>query len=418
MSYSLTVLNYLKVAKLDKKTGLAPLSLRVTIGGERVEISAKRSWDPARWDKEAGKAKGTKEDARTLNTYLETLRAKLNKHFNQLLTGDEPVTAELLKNTFQNKVARSKSIMEVLTYHNDQVAARVGTDYAPATLRRYRVGLKKVKLFLKQQYQRADMPLDQLNRRFITEFEHFLKTVEGIQHNTAMNYIKYLKKTVLLAISYDWLEKNPFQGLKHSVREVTREFLSTEELARMVEKPFSIRRLDEVRDIFVFSCYTGYAYADVLKLTPDHILTGINGKKWIMTQRIKTETRSNVPLLPPALAILAKYAQDPECLAKERLLPVKSNQKMNAYLKEVADMCGITKPLTFHIARHTFATTVTLTNGVPIETVSSMLGHKNLRTTQIYAKVVEHKVGEDMDRLEARLAKPAVLASSLRELSA
>jgi len=325
------------------------------------------------------------------------------------------VTAELLKNAFLNKVAPSKSIMEVLDYHNAQVAARVGTDYAPATLRRYRVGLKKVKMFMKHQYQRTDMPLDQLNRRFITEFEHFLKTVEGIQHNTSMNYIKYLKKTVLLALSYEWLDKNPFVGIKHSIREVTREFLSTEELARMVEKPFSIRRLDEVRDIFVFSCYTGYAYADVLKLTPDHILTGINGKKWIMTQRIKTETRSNVPLLPPALAILAKYAQDPECLAKERLLPVKSNQKMNAYLKEVADMCGITKPLTFHIARHTFATTVTLTNGVPIETVSSMLGHKNLRTTQIYAKVVEHKVGEDMDRLEARLAVPA---NSLRELSA
>ena len=383
-----------------------------------MEISAKRSWDPTRWETEIGKAKGTKEDARTLNTYLNTLRAKLNKQFNQLLSGDEPVTAELLKNAFLNKVAPSKSIMEVLDYHNAQVAARVGTDYAPATLRRYRVGLKKVKLFMKHQYQRANMPLDQLNRRFITEFEHFLKTVEGIQHNTSTNYIKYLKKTVLLALSYEWLDKNPFVGIKHSIREVTREFLSTEELARMVEKPFSIRRLDEVRDIFVFSCYTGYAYADVLKLTPEHILTGINGKKWIMTQRIKTETRSNVPLLPPALAILAKYAQDPECLAKERLLPVKSNQKMNAYLKEVADMCGITKPLTFHIARHTFATTVTLTNGVPIETVSSMLGHKNLRTTQIYAKVVEHKVGEDMDRLEERLAKPAVPANSLRELSA
>ena len=408
MSYSLTVLNYLKVAKLDKKTGLAPIFLRVTIGGQRVEISAKRSWDPTRWETEVGKAKGTKEDARTLNTYLDTLRAKLNKQFNQLLSGDEPVTAELLKNIFLNKVAPSKSIMEVLDYHNAQVAARVGTDYAPATLRRYRVGLKKVKLFMKHQYQRADMPLDQLNRRFITEFEHFLKTVEGIQHNTSMNYIKYLKKTVLLALSYEWLDKNPFVGIKHSIREVTREFLSTEELARMVEKPFSIRRLDEVRDIFVFSCYTGYAYADVLKLTPDHILTGINGKKWIMTPRIKTETRSNVPLLPPALAILAKYAQDPECLAKERLLPVKSNQKMNAYLKEVADMCGITKPLTFHIARHTFATTVTLTNGVPIETVSSMLGHKNLRTTQIYAKVVEHKVGEDMDRLEERLGSQSL----------
>ena len=418
MSYSLTVLNYLKVAKLDKKTGLAPIFLRVTIGGQRVEISAKRSWDPTRWETEVGKAKGTKEDARTLNTYLDTLRAKLNKQFNQLLSGDEPVTAELLKNAFLNKVAPSKSIMEVLTYHNEQVAPRVGTDYAPATLRRYRVGLKKVKLFMKHQYQRADMPLDQLNRRFITEFEHFLKTVEGIQHNTSMNYIKYLKKTVLLALSYEWLDKNPFVGIKHSIREVTREFLSTEELARMVEKPFSIRRLDEVRDIFVFSCYTGYAYADVLKLTSDHILTGINGKKWIMTQRIKTETRSNVPLLPPALAILAKYAQDPECLAKERLLPVKSNQKMNAYLKEVADMCGITKPLTFHIARHTFATTVTLTNGVPIETVSSMLGHKNLRTTQIYAKVVEHKVGEDMDRLEERLGSTSKSADNARQMGA
>ena len=383
-----------------------------------MEISAKRSWDPTRWKTEVGKAKGTKEDARTLNTYLDTLRAKLNKQFNQLLSGDELVTAELLKNALLNKVAPSKSIMEVLDYHNAQVAARVGTDYAPATLRRNRMGLKKVKLFMKHQYQRADMPLDQLNRRFVTEFEHFLKTVEGIQHNTSMNYIKYLKKTVLLALSYEWLDKNPFVGIKHSIREVTREFLSTEELARMVEKPFSIRRLDEVRDIFVFSCYTGYAYADVLKLTPDHILTGINGKKWIMTQRIKTETRSNVPLLPPALAILAKYAQDPECLAKERLLPVKSNQKMNAYLKEVADMCGITKPLTFHIARHTFATTVTLTNGVPIETVSSMLGHKNLRTTQIYAKVVEHKVGEDMDRLEERLNGTSKSVDSMRQMGA
>jgi len=418
MSHSLTILFFLRTSKTNPTTGEAPVYIRMTVASQRAEISAKRSVLPSKWEGGAGKVKGTKEDARTLNTYLDTLRAKLNKQFNQLLSGDEPVTAELLKNAFLNKVAPSKSIMEVLDYHNAQVAARVGTDYAPATLRRYRVGLKKVKMFMKHQYQRADLPLDQLNRRFITEFEHFLKTVEGIQHNTSMNYIKYLKKTVLLALSYEWLDKNPFVGIKHSIREVTREFLSTEELARMVEKPFSIRRLDEVRDIFVFSCYTGYAYADVLKLTPDHILTGINGKKWIMTQRIKTETRSNVPLLPPALAILAKYAQDPECLAKERLLPVKSNQKMNAYLKEVADMCGITKPLTFHIARHTFATTVTLTNGVPIETVSSMLGHKNLRTTQIYAKVVEHKVGEDMDRLEERLNKSAGPAGSVRQLSA
>ena len=233
-----------------------------------------------------------------------------------------------------------------------------------------------------------------------------------------MGHLKYLKKVANIAVTHDWLDKNPFQNFRCTTREVRREFLTPEELQLLAEKPFAMRRLAEVRDIFIFSCYTGYAYSDVLKLTPDHILTGINGKKWIMTQRIKTETRSNVPLLPPALAILAKYAQDPECLARERLLPVKSNQKMNAYLKEVADMCGITKPLTFHIARHTFATTVTLTNGVPIETVSSMLGHKNLRTTQIYAKVVEHKVGEDMDRLEARLGKVAGSGSETRQIGA
>ena len=233
-----------------------------------------------------------------------------------------------------------------------------------------------------------------------------------------MGHLKYMKKVANIAVTHDWLDKNPFQNFRCTTREVRREFLMPEELQLLAEKPLSVRRLAEVRNIFIFSCYTGYAYSDVLKLTPDHILTSINIKKWIMTQRIKTETKSNVPLLPQVLAVLQKYADDPECLAPGRLLPVKSNQKLNAYLKEIADVCGIKKPLTFHIARHTFATTVTLTNGVPIETVSSMLGHKNLRTTQIYAKVVEHKVGEDMDRLEERLINSQKSAEAMRKLGA
>ena len=230
MNHSLTILFFLRTSKTNPTTGEAPVYIRVTVASQRAEISAKRSALPSKWEGGVSNVKGTKEDARTLNTYLDTLRAELNKQCNQLLSGDEPVTAELLKNAFLNKVAPSKSIMEVLDYHNAQMAARVGTDYAPATLRRYRVGLKKVKLFMKHQYQRADMPLDQLKRCFITKFEHFLKTVQGIQHNTSMNYSKYLKKTVLLALSYEWLDKNPFVGIKHSIREVTREFLSTEEL--------------------------------------------------------------------------------------------------------------------------------------------------------------------------------------------
>lgn len=418
MSYSLTILFFLRTSKVNPVTGEAPIYIRLTVASQRVEISAKRSAQPSRWEPGAGKMKGSKEDARTLNAYLDALRTKLNKLFNKLLEASGTVTAELVKNHFLEKIAPTKTLVEVLEYHNQQVLDRVGTDYAPATIRRYRVAVRKVRAFLKHQYKRTDMPLEQLNLRFITEFEHFLKTVEGINHNTAINYIKILKKAVQLAVSYDWLDKNPFQGFKCSVREVVRQFLSPEELDRLAAKPFAIRRLDEVRDVFVFSCYTGYAYADVFKLTPEHILTGINGKKWIMTQRIKTETKSNVPLLPQALAILEKYANDPECLATGRLLPVKSNQKLNAYLKEIADVCGINKPLTFHIARHTFATTVTLTNGVPIETVSSMLGHKNLRTTQVYAKVVELKVAEDMDRLEERMRNGSKPADALRGLEA
>jgi len=291
-------------------------------------------------------------------------------------------------------------------------------DFVRATTRHYRVTEGKVRAFLKHQHHRSDIALSQLNHRFATEFEHFLKTEQALDHNTVMGHLKYLKKVANIAVTHDWLDKNPFQNFRCTTREVRREFLTPEELQLLAGKPFTMRRLAEVRDIFIFSCYTGYAYSDVLKLTPDHILTGINGKKWIMTQRNKTDTKSNVPLLPQALAVLHKYAEDPECLAAGRLLPVKSNQKLNAHLKEIADVCGIKKPLTFHIARHTFATTVTLANGVPIETVSSMLGHKNLRTTQIYAKVVEHKVGEDMDRLEERLNGTAGSVSNLKKASA
>jgi site-specific recombinase XerD len=210
---------------------------------------------------------------------------------------------------------------------------------------------------------------------------------------------------VNIALANDWLMKDPFLKFKGSIKEVERDFLSTEELQSIEDKKFTISRLDEVRDMFVFSCYTGLAYADIAKLSLNEIEIGIDKQKWIYTHREKTETKSNIPLLPKALEIIEKYKNHPECVISGKLLPLRSNQKMNAYLKEIAILCEITKNLTFHSARHTFATTVTLTNGVPIESVSSMLGHKNIRTTQIYAKVVEKKVSEDMKKLKSRLNK-------------
>ena len=217
-----------------------------------------------------------------------------------------------------------------------------------------------------------------------------------------MKYLTNFRKIINLAVVNEWIDRDPFAKFKGSKQEVKRDFLIEEELDRIVQKSFTVQRLNLVKDTFLFCCYTGLAYVDVAKLSSDNISTGIDGEQWLFIDRQKTGSSSNVPLLPPALAIIEKYRDHPEAVNKGLLLPVISNQKLNAYLKEIADICGIDKHLTFHVARHTFATTVTLTNGIPIESVSSMLGHKSIKTTQIYAKVVQKKVSEDMKILRTK----------------
>lgn len=197
---------------------------------------------------------------------------------------------------------------------------------------------------------------------------------------------------------------DPYINYKPKTQKVHRVALTKEELNALAEKQITIERLKLVKDIFLFSCYTGLAYVDVRKLKRSEIIKGIDGENWIYTNRQKTDTLSRIPLLPPALAIMKAYQEHPQCTVEDCLLPVMSNQKMNAYLKEISDLCGITKNLTFHIARHTFATTVTLNNGVPIESVAKMMGHTSIKTTQIYAKVMDHKISSDMQRLREKLA--------------
>ncbi len=208
-----------------------------------------------------------------------------------------------------------------------------------------------------------------------------------------------------IAVKNEWLEKDPFENFKVTLKQVDREFLTEDELLKIESKEFYLPRLAQVRDIFVFSCYTGLAYIDVAKLTSDNIRKGIDGELWINIHRHKTDTPSNIPLLPKAVEIIEKYKDNAAVVNKAGILPMLSNQKLNSYLKEIDDLCGIQKNLTFHLARHTFATTVTLTNGVPIESVSSMLGHTSIKTTQIYAKVVQKKVSEDMKALKLKLTK-------------
>jgi site-specific recombinase XerD len=231
-----------------------------------------------------------------------------------------------------------------------------------------------------------------------------LRSVRKCANNTAVKYIKNFNKIIKLCLANDWLDKNPFANYKSKVKEVERVYLSEGEIQNIINKDFKTERLSLVRDIFLFSCFTGLAYIDVKNLTKSHISIGIDGDKWIFTHRQKTESASKIPVLPVTQMIIDKYADHPQAINEEKLLPILSNQKMNAYLKEIAAVCEIEKELTFHIARHTFATTVTLTNGVPIESVSKMLGHKNLRTTQHYAKVLDKKVSEDMKILRDKFS--------------
>lgn len=396
-----TILFWLYKSKMNK--GKAPIYCRITVDGRRIQFSLRRSIEPENWNKHSERAIGKTEQVLMLNNYLDHVKADIQKHYNILLSKGEHITAEAVRNSYMGVEEESKTLFDAFTYHNDSMKERIGIDVVKATHTKFETVLKKLRLYVKKKYNKSDLPLESLNHQFITEFEYFLKVDQKIGHNTAMKYIRNLKKVINMAVANDWLAKNPFASFKCSYKKVNREILSDEDLQALAEKEFDIERLEEVRDIFLFCCYTGYAFVDVEKLTPNDLIRGINGELWIYTHRKKTGTASNVPLLKPALEIIQKYKEHPYCELKGRLLPVKSNQKMNAYLKEIADVCGIKKKLTMHIARHTFATTVTLSNGVPIETVSKLLGHTKLATTQIYAQVMEHKVSADMDALSEKM---------------
>jgi site-specific recombinase XerD len=409
LSKTFGLLFYLKKPKNYAK-GNMPVYMRITIDTRRVEIAAKREWDAARWNPSAGRATGTKEDAKVLNAYLDVLQTKVYEAQRLLLMAGEIVSPEKLKNELLGITERPRTILEVFREHNEQVDALVGNEYAPLTAKRYRTALWRTEEFIQWKFKQSDREITKLNYEFITDFEFYLKSVRKCGHNSAMKYITNFRKVVNICIKKGWLNRDPFYGFKKNMREVVRDFLSQEELDTIAGKGFSIERLDAARDIFLFSCYSGLAYVDVFNLKRDNISTGVDGEQWIMACRQKTEVPTRIPLLGICKDIIEKYQHHPKCCNEKKLLPVTSNQKMNAYLKEIADVCGIKKILTFHLARHTFATTVTLNNGVPIETVSKMLGHRSLRTTQHYAKLQDRRVSEDMQALKLKLGVKTVPA--------
>jgi site-specific recombinase XerD len=382
--------------------GLLPIYVRLTIDGKRFEYSTKKFIEPSKWSTELSKMKGNSEEARSINNLLDFTRNRINEIQFELLKDGVSLNIEEFKNRILGIKERERLLIPIFTEHNRKVKELVGTEYAPGTLERYETSLKHTKDFLQWKYRVSDINIEKIDHAFITEYEFYLRTERKCANNTAVKYIKNFHKIINQCLANGWLTKDPFANYKSKVKEVTREFLTELEIQSLMEKEFVSERLELVRDIFVFSCFTGLAYIDVKQLTNDNIVLGIDGDKWINKNRQKTDTNSKIPLLPTAQFIMDKYENHPVSNNKGSLLPILSNQKMNAYLKEIATVCGINKELTFHIARHTFATTVTLSNGVPIETVSKMLGHTNLKTTQHYAKILDKKISEDMQVLKAK----------------
>ena len=408
------ILFWINKAKI--KNGEAPIWARVTVDGQRVEISIKRSIVPENWNAEKGNAKGTKEEFRSLNNYIDQVRTQLFSCYQKILAERKLVTAEAIKNMYLGNEEKAHSLIGLIDYHNIQLKNTL--EYG--TMKNYTTTKKYIQLFLKEKLNTSDIYLSQLNYKFLVDFEMFIKTHQPLDHhkpcgqNTVMKHIERFRKMVNLAIKYEWLQRDPFAMFKPTFTKTTREFLTSEELIAIEEKEFSIERLKHVKDLFIFGCYTGLAYIDMMNLTPANLTRGIDGGLWLNTSRQKTDSFVNIPLLPKALKILELYKSHPKALADGTLFPNISNQKLNSYLKEIADVCAIKKNLTFHLARHTFATTVTLTNGMPIETVSKLLGHSSIRTTQIYAKVVERKVSEDMNILKEKLEQKISINTIMR----
>lgn len=403
---SFRVLFFLKKTRL-LKNGEASVCMRITVNGTRVENNIRKSIDPALWSQAKETARGKSRRACDLNTYIEETRIKLYQIFCELEQQNRPVTAHLLQELFfgQEKPEEVRTLLGTMQEHNDQCRALVGTDYALITVRRYESCRRYLAELIRQRYGKEDLPLAEVNGELVRAFAFYLKTEKGCQQNTVIRYMKCLKKITNLARANDWMAKDPFLGIRFHEKEVVRKFLTMDELQTIYRKEFPLERLTLVRDIFIFAAFTGLAFIDVQQLAPEHIVRDNNGNLWIRKPRQKTKNMCNIPLLDIPQEILRKYANHPTCRKKGVLLPVPCNQKMNSYLKEIADICMIRKNLTTHLARHSYATSVCLANGVSLENVAKMLGHSNIKMTQHYARVLDSSILRDMMQVERAISK-------------
>jgi len=408
---------FLKTAHKGSK--IRAVHLRITVDGITKETSTKRKWDIERWDQKTERAVGTKEDAKSLNYFLDSLTFKIHEIKTEILYTGKPLTTEKVMDHVLGRVTPRVKVLEEFQKHNDQMTALLGKGYARGTLQRFTITKNHLAAFIKFKFNKDDMEFADLNLEFVKDFEFYLRTVRDCSNNTTLKYIANFKKIVIRAIDQEIILKDPFKNFKGRKTRLVKKPLSTQELYELERHYFTTDRLNVVRDVFVFQCYTGLAYIDAFQLRRTDIKKGIDGNLWIMSERQKTNSTTNVPLLPQALKIIDKYKDHPLCVQRGTVLPVSSNQKMNEYLKEIAILCGFPFTLNTHMARRTFGSTVTLNNNVPINVVKELLGHASVKQTEAYAITEQATIGREMSLLNKKLNKttPKISKSDLAVLS-
>jgi site-specific recombinase XerD len=377
---------------------------RVTVNGIPKEWSLKKKWHPNRWNQQLGRANDAKEDAKMLNQYLDSLTAKFSRAERALVDNDKEITSEAIKELVAGPPPTPRMLVEEIKTHVAKIHAKIGLvdGYALATYKRFKTTLAHTQNFISYKYGQADINIKNLDYCFVADFYDYLRTVKRCSNNSTVKYLSGVKKIVVECVKRGYIHADPFMRFPLTTKQIPRLSLTIEELKRLMEKQFSTFRLTFVRDLFVFSCFTGLCFIDITKLRRADIVT-MAGAKWIIVNRTKTKVEAKIPLLPQALEILERYTNPNALLSTEPLIIMKSNQKFNEYLKEIAELCEICKTITFHMARHTFATTVTLRYGIPIHIVALMLGHKKLSQTQHYAITNELQVAEEMKVLSQKI---------------
>ena len=408
---------FLKIPRNESK--IRTIYLRITVDGIPKETSTKRKWDISRWDQKLERAIGTKEDAKSINMFLESLTLKINEYKTENMYNGKIITAQKVMDYILGKNAARVIVLEEFQKHNDEMTALLGKGYAKGTLDRFTITINHLRAFIRLKFNAEDLEFSDLNLEFIKDFQFYLRSVRNCSNNTTLKYIANFKKIVLRAIDNEVILKDPFKNFKAKKSKIIKKPLSTQELYELERHYFSTDRLNVVRDVFVFQCYTGLAYIDVYQLKKTDIKVGVDKQSWIMSKRQKTGSATNVPLLPQALKIIDKYKDHPLCMQRGTVLPVASNQKMNEYLKEIALLCAFPFTLNTHMARRTFGSTVTLQNNVPINVVKEMLGHSSVKQTEAYAITEQVTVGREMALLNKRINKtdPVMCESDLAILT-